>query len=90
MAGASRPAAGPSTGVHVHNEGPSTETVRIVVHATGVRTESVTLEAGETHRFGEGVEAPVEIHTRDGMATAYGGTDPFFVVREGRVLVAPN
>jgi hypothetical protein len=90
MAGASRPTAGPTRGPVVHNEGPSTVTVHIVVHAAGVRTESVTLAAGETHALDDAVEAPVELHTSDGMATAFGGHDPLFVIRDGSVLVAPN
>jgi hypothetical protein len=90
MAGASRPTAGPTRGLVVHNEGPSTATVHIVVHADGVPTESVTLAAGETHALDEAVEAPVEVHTSGGTATAFGGHDPLFVVRDGSVLVAPN
>lgn len=90
MAGASRPSSGETRGLVVHNEGPSAVTVRIIVHAPGVAAESVSLSAGETHRLAESVEAPVEVHTRDGMATAFGGHDPLFVVRDGTVLVAPN
>jgi hypothetical protein len=90
MAGASRPTAGTARGLIIHNEGPSTATVHIVVHADGVPTESVTLAAGETHRFDGAVDASVEVHTKGGMATAFGGHDPLFVIRDGSVLVAPN
>jgi hypothetical protein len=90
MAGASRPASKPSRGPLVHNEGPSTATVRIVVHVAGVSTETVTLAVGETHALTDHVEAPVEVHTSGGMATALGGNDPLFVVRDGSVMVATN
>lgn len=90
MAGASRPTPGQPRGLVVHNEGPSTVTVRIIVHTAGISAESVTLPPGETHRFDGAVDAPVEVHTRDGMATAFGGHDPLFVIRDGSVLVAPN
>ncbi|MEF8809167.1 hypothetical protein [Natronomonas sp.] len=90
MARASRPMADPSRGLLVHNEGPSTTDVHIVVHAAGVSTETVTLTAGETHTLAEPVDAPVEVHTNGGMATAFGGNDPLFVVRDGSVMVAPK
>jgi hypothetical protein len=76
--------------VLVHNEGPAAATVRIVVHAAGVTTESVTLSPGESHRLEGPIEAPVEVLAHEGMATAFGGHDPLFVVRDGSVLVAPN
>lgn len=90
MAGASRPTPEQPRGLVIHNEGPSTVTVRIIVHAAGISAESVTLSAGETHRLDGAVDAPVEVHTKGGMATAFGGHHPIFVIRDGSVLVAPN
>ncbi len=81
---------GAPRGPVIHNEGPSTATVRIVVSAAGVSTETVRLAPGETHALAEPIESAVEVHTHDGMATASGGDDPLFVVRDGSVMVAPN
>ncbi|MFT4885303.1 MAG: hypothetical protein ACI8U4_002825 [Natronomonas sp.] len=79
-----------SRGLFVHNEGPSTTSVHIVVHAADVSPETVTLAPGETHTLAESIEAAVEVHTTDGMATAFGGNAPIFIVRDGSVIVTPN
>ncbi|MFQ3320637.1 MAG: hypothetical protein ACI8UR_002312 [Natronomonas sp.] len=82
-----RDATGP-TEPTVHNEGPSTATIRIVVHDDGVSAESVTLDAGDSHTITVPSGVPIEVHAANGTVTANATRAPLFIVREGRVLVA--
>lgn len=74
----------------VHNEGSSSVVVRIVVHGDRSTVESVQLAAGESHTVRETDGGAIEVHTRKGMATTLAGSAPLVVIRDGRVLVAPN
>ena len=90
MAGASRPAATESVELAVHNEGSSAVEVRAVVHGDGVVVRTLSLSPGETGAVAAPAGAPVEVHTPHGTATAVAAPGALFVVREGRVLVAPE
>lgn len=74
----------------VHNEGPGTARVQVVVDGDSVSTESVRLDPHESHEIQAQPGTRVEVHTGQGTATALATRAPIFLVRDGRVLVAPD
>jgi hypothetical protein len=88
MAGASTPEAATTIDPTVHNAEETTVTVRMLVHDQRVSAESVTLAPGVFYAMTAPPAGSVEVYTADGSATAPAKSDPLFVVRVGRVLVA--
>lgn len=74
----------------VHNEGPGAVRVQVVVDGDNVSIETVELEPGESHEIPARPGTRVEVHTGQGTATALVTRAPIFLVRDGRVLVAPD
>lgn len=90
MAGASRPTEREMVPLSVHNEGPVPIDVEVVVHGDSVVVHAVTLGVSETGTLSAPAGSPVEVYTPDSTATSMATRGAFFVVREGRVLVAPQ
>lgn len=91
MAGVSRPDPTNRGEPVVHNEGRNAVTVRIGICAgNSTTTESVTLEPGESHGISASPDALIEVYAGDEAAAAPASGAPFFVVRDGRMLVAPR
>jgi len=90
MAGTSCPGSTETVPLSVHNEGPGGADVEVVVRGDGVRVHPAALDEGETGTVHAPAGARVEIHSREGTATSMASRGAFFVVREGRVLVAPD
>ena len=90
MAGASRPAATDSVELAVHNESSSAVEIRALVHGDRVVARTLSLSPGETGAVAAPAGVAVEVHTPHGAATAVASPGALFVVREGRVLVAPE
>ena len=89
MGGRSRPTSSESVPLSVHNEGRDPVDVEVVVHGDSVAVHSTNLGVAETVSLSAPAGAPVEVHTPDGTATSMATRGTFFVVRDGRVLVAP-
>lgn len=90
MAGSSRPTPTDTVELSVHNESPDPVVVEAVVHGDRVVFHSLRLDADETGSISAPVGAPVEVHTPDGTAMSVAARGAFFVVRNRRVLVAPE
>jgi intracellular sulfur oxidation DsrE/DsrF family protein len=90
MAGARRPTPTETVELSVHNEGPDPVEVEVVVHGDGVAVRSLRLDVAETGSLSAPAGAAVEVHTPDGTATSLAASGAFFVVRNRRVLVAPE
>lgn len=88
MAGASRSTGTEAVELSVHNEGPSAVDVRVVRHADGVVSETLTLAPGETGSVSAPRGAPVGVYAPAGSATALATAGALFVVRDAGVLVA--
>ena len=86
---ATHPAEG--DGPLVLNEGTQRAVTHVIV--TGANgsgaTEVVMLEPGDAHGVSAGRSASVEVHTGAESASAPADTAPLFVLRDGRLLVAP-
>lgn len=90
MGGRSRPSSTGTVPLSVHNEGRDPVDVEVVVHGDSVAVHSTSLGVAETVSLSAPAGALVDVYTPEGTATSTATRGTFFVVRDGRLLVAPE